>query len=77
MLSTFVVFCVFVCMFCLTPEQRLNVCSTRWNVVEAAMLKHSTEQYYAYNKPETARERWTRIKRKAAKVCMPSCHLFF
>ncbi|CAM6088848.1 unnamed protein product [Calypogeia fissa] len=39
-----------------------------WNVVEGAVLQHNSSNFYAYNAPQNATQRWLRLKKKAAKV---------
>lgn len=39
-----------------------------WNVLEGALLRQSSETFYAYASQDTAARRWSRLKKKAAKV---------
>lgn len=39
-----------------------------WNVLEGALLRQHSETFYAYERQDTAASRWSRLKRKAAKV---------
>eukprot|EP00250_Pteridium_aquilinum_P012719 c20897_g1_i1 orf=351-1799(-) len=39
-----------------------------WNVLEGVLLQQRSEAFYAYKSQDTAASRWTRLRKKAAKV---------
>ncbi|KAI5079560.1 hypothetical protein GOP47_0005039 [Adiantum capillus-veneris] len=39
-----------------------------WNVLEGVLLQQRSEAFYAYRNQDTAASRWTRLRKKAAKV---------
>lgn len=43
----------------------------RWNVVEAVVLHHHTQEYYAHSKSHPSPKNWARLGKKASKVITP------
>lgn len=43
--------------------------------MEGAVLQHNSSNFYAYNTPQNAAQRWLRLKKKAAKVIVSSFYL--